>query len=551
MEAFEKAFKEYVAFAKIGEDKDLCALLSEVLEQYQPVEKQIELLVSAVKLNLDINQFVVRLGRKAGVSKISAYLKSKAENEDKPADSAMVLPVQIDPFKGIPRSKPAPPPTQDPTPGNAPTVFKPQAPGATSNSQPNVEEIPTDEDGGGDDGEEEKEDGNLTPKPQVPSSVPGNKPRPAAPVFKKQQPALEEYEPSDWFKHPWITLGKWNRNRQLKAEQKTGQSTGPSRMKIDVSGAKIALYVLLVAVVAGIIWIVANANPQGVTSAGVESQQVTEEAPPVDPNNIPLDVEGSVNKRGFVGELQKFVYALSLLTFLSVLGDRLYGRQFTDVIVYLIVTYSSIFLVLPPEVGVFTSVIVLLVLVGWITTASVQGEGKDFTIMVGWLLGTATIGGLVLTKIAIITNIFPKMSVDRVMAVVDLGYYFDTATLGLIAFSFVVYVFAFLALITAIFEAVRRSEEGTMPLAPLICALAGILFYFLPLHVLSLAPWLSASIGMLVSVSLAGMAISPTGRQFVPREWANKSPYDGAVLYLAIMTVLVIVFGHAGWLIGY
>jgi hypothetical protein len=364
-------------------------------------------------------------------------------------------------------------------------------------------------------------------------------------------PVLETYSALDWFKSPRATFEKWNKNREINAASKTGKSSSSSRKGVEFSGAKITLYVILLAIVVGIVWVVANANPQGISSGGADSQQIIQEAPPVDPNNIPLDVEGSVNQRGFVGELQKFIYALSILTFLAVLGDRLYGRQFTDIIVYLIVTYSSIFLVLPSEVGVVTSVIVLLLLVGWITTASVQGEGKDFTIMVGWLLSTATIGGLVLTKIAVISNIFHKMTVGRVMAVVDLGYYFDTASLGLIAFSFVVYAFAFLALIVAIYEAVRRSEEGTMPLAPLICGLFGILSYFASLHLLNLVPWLSSSIGMLVSVAIAGMAISPTGRQFVPREWANKSAYDGAVLYLAVMTVLVIIFGNAGWLIGY
>lgn len=85
-ENFETLFANYKDFAKIADDKDLCALLSKILEQYQP-DQQLRLLKRALDKELDIDQFVGLLsGSRVKTDDIKAYLSAKAAKVAKPEE---------------------------------------------------------------------------------------------------------------------------------------------------------------------------------------------------------------------------------------------------------------------------------------------------------------------------------------------------------------------------------------------------------------------------------------------------------------------------------
>jgi len=329
MEAFEKAFRDYVAFAGIKDDKLLCSMLSAILEQYQP-GKQIELLESAAKHKLDIRSFVVKLGARVDVTKISAYLKDWVEKEARPAEEvkseAGEKPASV--TSKLPASKPAPNPVGQSV-INAPGGSALQAPEGLVTTpisasgvarKPAVivreeqEGFPTgilgaDEDKGGVLAEETfVEEAPAGEQPKVatpPSPVSGSKlggPRvmvPTAPLIKKQ-PVKEEYEFFDWFKDFRGTYAKWKKNREIDSSSESvrpvsahrkGGSNNSSGGKTGSAFGMIGLVLLIVLLIGASLYTATTLGETGVVPESTEQAGVPTFPENTDPETVLKEFE--------------------------------------------------------------------------------------------------------------------------------------------------------------------------------------------------------------------------------------------------------------------
>ncbi len=391
--------------------------------------------------------------------------------------------------------------------------------------------------------------------------------RPPAPGVAKSSPAITEPEskgPKAWIGAISDRFSDWrggfgsNKAGSKSASEAKSGSLNRAANTNDKTVRSIVLAIVLAAVAIPLFVLIFNNTSNKYTTngeqtgLGIEQQIVPLEGPPVAPNTVPLNTAGSIQKQGFLGKVQLFVVTTSLLIVFALIGDRWYNRQNSDAVYTIIITALTILFTFPQGLVWTIGAIVFLVLMfAFVWVVSTQGEGSDFTNLSAWALMVGGVGGLVVSKIATITNLFPSLQFTHVIPLVELTYYLQTLNLKDVYPTFIVDLFVFFGTGVAIFELLRKSEDGTSPIGPIISVIFGLLGYALFLHVFNLDAWISVLIGTLVAVGVSAGSISPAGRQLVPREWGNKSPFDGAMLLLGLLLSAVLIAGSNPWLIGF
>jgi len=274
------------------------------------------------------------------------------------------------------------------------------------------------------------------------------------------------------------------------------------------------------------------------------------EAPPVAPPENPLNFKGSIDSRGFLGKVQSLIFVIGLGVLMSLIGDIIYREQWLDGVVAVAMTIMAIAIVLP-DVGIaWVGVILFLVELAFVIAVSLA-TGKDFSPIAAHFLLVAVFGGLIFTRIGAIQSIFPRMVISSVPPIAQLGYFFSTMNFAAMAFPMIVYLYFLIGTILSIVESVRPSgEDKSSRWGSLVAGGFGLLAYFFFLLVVHLVPWVSFLIAFLLTVAGSAAVRSQPAKQWVSPKWSVRSPFDGAMLFTAILLMVVVIFGQQWWLIG-
>ncbi len=292
-----------------------------------------------------------------------------------------------------------------------------------------------------------------------------------------------------------------------------------------------------------------NSDPYA-PSAQSQPAGSVQELVPQKPDDNPLNFRGSLDARGFLGRVQSLIFVLGIGVLVSLIGDIIYREQKLDGVVSVAMAVVAIFVLLPPSVPAWVGLLIFLLELAFVMAVSLA-TGKDYSPLAANFLLVAVFGGLIFTRIGAIQSMFPGMLISSVPPIVQLGYYFSTMNFAAMAFPLIVYLYFLIGSILSVVESIRPSgEDKSSRWGSLAAGGFGLLIYFIFLLAVHLAPWVSFLIAFLLTVAGSAALRSQPAKQWVAPEWSVRSPFDGAMLFTAILLLIVVIFGQQWWLVG-
>lgn len=292
-------------------------------------------------------------------------------------------------------------------------------------------------------------------------------------------------------------------------------------------------------------------GPSGINEApATPLSELPQEDAPIAPPENPLNFAGSIEHRGFLGQVQKLIFNVGLGILAALIGDIIYRKQWWDGVTAVLAATIAILLIFPAGTAWWIGLIFFGLQLYLVWFAAFQG-GRDYSPLAAYFLLVGTFGGLIASRIGAIQNIFVKMAVSVVPPIVNLGYNFQVMSFAGLAFPVIVYLFILIGFVVSVIESVRPGgEDRSSRTGSLISAGLGLLVFFIFLHGVHLAAWISFLIAFLVSAGGSAALRSEPAKQFVTPIFGVRSPFDGAMLLAATLLVLLVIFGQAWWLVG-